>query len=372
MKRNIKDISLDKWPETFKSLGLKPYAHKQIFQWLFKKGVTSFDEMTNLSKADRAILEENFYLNSLKLLETLEDKDGTKKFLFELEDGERIETVSIPMEGERTTLCISSQVGCALGCQFCRTAGMGFIRNLSQAEIVDQVLAVISPVIARSETTKQSPVNSSLTGDCFVATAPRNDNAKSTAITNIVFMGMGEPLHNYENVKRAIQILADEDGPFFARRRITLSTAGVVPGIREMTKDKLGVKLAVSLNATTDEMRREIMPVAKNYSIDDIIEACREYAPPGSRWRTTFEYVLIEEINDSLDDAKRLVKLLSRLPSKVNLIPYNPFPGSTLKKPKQEVLKNFYNYLYKKGIQVNMRQSKGADILAACGQLVGK
>ena len=292
--------------------------------------------MTNISKADRAILEENFYLNSLKLLETLEDKDGTKKFLFELEDGERIESVLIPMEGERKTICISSQVGCALGCQFCRTAEMGFIRNLSQGEIVDQVLAV------------------------------------GMDITNIVFMGMGEPLHNYENVKRAIQVLADEDGPFFARRRITLSTAGVVPGIRKMTEDRLGVKLAVSLNSTTDEMRREIMPVAENYTIDDIIDACHEYAPPGTRWRTTFEYVLIEDINDSLDDAKRLVKLLSRLPSKVNLIPYNPFPGSKLKKPKQEVLKDFYNYLYKKGIQVNMRQSKGADILAACGQLAGK
>jgi 23S rRNA (adenine2503-C2)-methyltransferase len=340
MKKNINNIAKEQLFEIFKGLGLKPYAHKQVFQWLFKMGVETFDEMTNLSKESRKVLEDNFYIGHLKNLDLLEGQDGTKKFLFELEDAERIEAVLIAMESDRNTLCVSSQVGCALGCQFCRTAGMGFRRNLSQAEIVDQVLEVRRQL--------------------------ENVDEK---ITNIVFMGMGEPLNNYENVKRAIEILADEDGIFFGRRRITISTAGVVPGIKEMVKDKLGVKLAVSLNATTDEVRRRIMPLAKKFSIEEIIEVCRQYAPPGTRWRTTFEYVMIDGVNDSLDDAKRLVAIMSRLPSKINLIPYNPFPGSKLEKPKEKVLKDFYNYLYNKGIQVNVRKSKGVDILAACGQL---
>lgn len=350
-RRNIKTINPDEWPSIFAGLGLKPYASKQVFQWLFKKGISSFEEMTNLSKEARKILSDNFDISSLKEITCQEARDGTKKYLFELEDGEKIEAVTIPADDGRVTLCISSQVGCQLGCKFCRTADIGFKRDLCSSEIVDQVLHV--------STLDRHVVRPGRT--------PRDDNG----ITNIVFMGMGEPLNNYENVAGAIKILSSEDGLLVARRRITISTAGIVPGILRMAKDKLGVKLAVSLNATTDEVRRKMMPVAKLYSIDEILSACKEYVPPGSRWRTTFEYVMIDGINDSIGDAKRLVHLMSRLPSKVNLIPYNPFPESSFDKSKEEVLKQFYNYLYNKGIQVNIRASKGSDILAACGQLAG-
>lgn len=339
MQKNLKNIGFREWTTLFERLGLKKYAVFQVMQWLFQRGATSFDEMTNLSKEARRILSERFFISQLRLADTLEDPDGTVKFLFGLEDGLKIESVLIPAEDGRKTLCISSQVGCALACLFCRTGRMGFKRNLSVSEIVDQVLEV---------------------------------KRRLFDITNIVFMGMGEPLMNYDNVKGAIEVLKDEKGVGLAKRRITLSTAGIVPKILDMAADKLGVKLAVSLSATTDDLRRRLMPVAKHYSIDDIIAACREYNPPGGRHRTTFEYVLIDGINDSADDMRRLALLMSRLPSKVNLIPYNPCPGVPFKKPKEKVLKTFYNYLYNKHIQVNIRQSRGSQIMAACGQLAGE
>jgi len=337
LRQNIKDIDPIEWQEIFAEMGLKPYASKQVYQWIYTKGVGSFSDMTNLSKEAREKLSERFLISKLEVEKVLEDEDGTKKFLFKLKDGEKIESVLIPADDKRVTLCISSQVGCKLGCKFCRTAGIGFKRDLTISEIIDQVLAV-------------SP----------------------SSITNLVFMGMGEPLNNYENVKQAIKILTDQDGMSLVKRRVTVSTAGVVPGIKKMSEDNLGVKLAVSLNATTDEVRQKIMPIAKTYSIDELIDACLIYNPPGSRLRTTFEYVLIGGVNDSMDDAKRLVKLMSRLPSKVNLIPFNPYPDSDLKAPKEEVLKEFFNYLYKKHIQVNIRKSRGQNILAACGQLAGE
>ena len=361
---NLKNIPYRKWSEMFEGLGLKKYAALQVYQWLFKKGVTSFDEMTNLSNDARKILADNYYIGRAKIVDTLVDPDdGTKKFLFELEDGERIESVMIPViddaaETQRLTLCISSQVGCALGCLFCRTAGIGFIRNLTTSEIVDQVLEV-KRHLGRAEAL-DPPVK------------PEDDVRSTTTITNIVFMGMGEPLNNYENVREALSILISKNGLKLAKRRITISTAGVVPGIQRMAIDDLGVKLAISLNATTDDVRRKIMPIAKTYTIDETIEACRDYRPAGDRWRTTFEYVMIDGLNDTPADMKRLLKLMRRLPSKVNLIPFNPFPGSEYKAPKEEVLKEFSNYLYNNGIHSNVRKSRGQKILAACGQLAGR
>lgn len=352
MKHNIKDIQVDEWQKIFVGLGLKKYNASQVFQWLFKKCVASFDEMTDLSREARGVLSENFFISRPKIADTLESKDGTKKYLFELEDKNRIESVLIVAESGRVTLCISSQVGCALKCGFCRTAGMGFVRNLTVSEILDQV------IWARSST------GSEPTGVGI--------SERATDITNIVFMGMGEPLNNYENVVRAVRILMDPYGFEIAKRKITISTAGIVPGIDRMAVDRLGVKLAISLNATTDEVRRKIMPIANTYTIDQIINACLGVNPKGGRWKTTFEYVLIDGINDSIVDAKKLVYLMERLPSKVNLIPFNPYPECGLKAPKEMVLKEFFNYLYKKGIQVNTRMSRGQDILAACGQLASK
>lgn len=340
MKPNIKDVRLGDWGPLFDSLGFRGYAARQVFRWLYKEGATSFDQMTNISREGRKILTEKYSISRLKSKKVLAGKDGTKKFLFELGDSREIEAVLIPTEKGRVTLCISSQVGCSLGCRFCRTAAMGIVRDLTVSEIVGQVLGIVF---------------SSLEG--------------REAITNVVFMGMGEPLNNYENVRESIRILTDANGMAFAKRRVTLSTAGVLPGIERMIQDKLDVNLAISLNATTDEIRQEIMPIAKIYSIDRIIDACRRYHPPGGRRRTTFEYILIEGLNDSIDDAGRLAALMSRLPSKVNLIPLNPFPGCRYREPKEEVLKSFYNYLYNKHIQVNIRKGRGREILAACGQL---
>jgi len=336
---NIKDISLERLREILSALGLKPYAYKQVYHWLYNKCASSFEEMTNLSKEARRLLSERFYIQRLEIKDVTEDTDGVKKLLFGLSDGMQVESVIIPSEN-RLTLCISSQVGCKMGCRFCRTARMGFKRNLNVSEILDQVIE-----------------------------AKRFLTASGLEITNLVFMGMGEPLDNYDNVKAAINILKDEGGLGIAKRRITLSTSGLADGILKMAEDKLGVKLAVSLNATTDEQRRYIMPIANAYTIDDILRACLKYTPFGGRWKTTFEYVMIDGFNDSKEDATRLVSIMRRLPSKVNLIPFNPFDGCEFKKPPDERVLAFYEFLTEKGIQVNIRISRGVNIMAACGQL---
>lgn len=343
MKKNLINIEYGKWQSIFRDLGLKNFTHKQVYTWIFKKCVRSFQEMSNLSQHERDILEKTFSMCLPKVERILEADDGTKKFLLLLEDGQKIESVLIPVQDRRITLCISSQVGCNLGCQFCRTASLGLIRNLTIAEIVGQILLVKEYL--------------------------RTNNGQNKEITNIVFMGMGEPLNNYDNVKNSIEIMGDKIGLCIAKRRITLSTAGIVPNIKMMKTDDLGVKLAVSLNATTDEQRKEIMPIAVKYTINEIIDACKDYTKSHSRWRTTFEYVLIGNFNDSLDDAKRLVKLMNKLPSKLNLIPFNSFPESNLMQTSDSALDLFYDYIYQKHIQVNIRKSRGQEILAACGQL---
>ncbi len=426
--QDIKDIPLSKLPDTIKAFGLKPFTTSQLIQWLYKKGATSFDEMTNLSMDARRVLSENFHTGRLRLKNTLASIDGTKKFAWELEDGNIVESVLIPSEpgskvpnpptppfkkggqtamspplekggpggiSTRLTLCVSTQVGCAMGCSFCRTAGMGFVRDLTQGEIVGQILeasSVIASLPRSAGRAKQSPANKCVRGIASSPKAPRNDTPR---ITNVVLMGMGEPLANYENVLSAIRIMTDTKCLNLSRRHVTLSTCGLIPGIEKLAKDDPGVKLAISLNATTDEQREKIMPVNKKYPLAKLFEALKKYSAATKRSRMTFEYVMIDGFNDSNEDAKRLVKFLSYFPSKVNLIPLNPVtqrsgracsaqdvaqdfsPASSIgrskdlryKAPSESTIQRFAQFLRNKHIQVNIRSSRGQDILAACGQL---
>ncbi|MBI2092124.1 MAG: 23S rRNA (adenine(2503)-C(2))-methyltransferase RlmN [Deltaproteobacteria bacterium] len=376
--QNIKDIPIAEFPKTIEGLGLKKFAASQIIQWIYKKGATSFDEMTNLSMDARKILKEKFYLSRLELVKTLESSDGTKKFAWQLADGKIIESVLIPAEhgskipiNQRTppllprragnalthqrtrlTLCISTQVGCAMGCVFCRTAEMGFVRNLTQGEIVDQILEVQI--------------------QCHPLPHPPpsrgRDGERGTRVTNVVLMGMGEPLANYDNVVSAIRIMTDTKCLGLSKRHVTLSTSGLVPEIERLAKEGLDIKLAISLNATTDEARSAIMPVNKKYPLALLSKALKKYAEATGRHRLTFEYVVIDGQNDSAEDAKRLVKLLSHIKAKVNLIPLNAMPPHP---PSEASIQRFAQLLRNKNIQVNIRNSRGADILAACGQLSG-
>jgi len=315
--------------------GKERFRATQIFKWMYQKDVVNLQEMTNLSRDLRKELSEVCFISTLDP-ETVETgSDGTRKYLFTLSDGEAVESVLIPDEG-RNTLCISSQVGCAMECAFCLTGTFRLTRNLTAAEIVNQVCAV----------RREAPVN------------------------NIVFMGMGEPLHNLENVVRAITILLDDNGLQFSSRKITVSTSGLVPQMLELGK-RVTVNLAVSLNATTNEQRDRLMPVNRAYPIEALLKGCREFPLPGRR-KITIEYVMIRGVNDTLDDAKRLLRLISDIPNKVNLIPYNEHEGAPFRAPTQEAIDAFHRYLIDRHVTVITRQSRGGDISAACGQLKGR
>lgn len=357
-KINLKALSKDALEEFVKEQGLPAYRAKQILQWIYEKRVESIKDITELSKELREKLSDAAYVSNLKLLSRQISKDGTEKFLFGLvapddsprrEDGESIESVLIPDE-DRHTLCISSQVGCAMSCGFCLTGGIGFKRNLKAHEIVDQIIAVSRLI---SKTTP--PIPPLIKGG-------------ERGVTNIVFMGMGEPLLNLDEVVEALHRITGLMG--FSRRRITLSTCGIAPAIAELYRRAPHVNLAISLNATTDDVRSRLMPINKKYPIRVLLDACRKAKLLLSpRDRITFEYVMIEGMNDSLADAKRLVALLKGIPSKVNLIPFNPFEGSSFKKPSDERVLAFQEILVRGKIYTFIRKSKGQDILAACGQL---
>jgi 23S rRNA (adenine2503-C2)-methyltransferase len=338
MKTNLKSLSKTELIRFVERMGQKPYRAKQIITWLYKRLATSFDEMTDLSKEFRGDLEKKAYITSLLIIQKQVSSDGTKKFLFELEDGESIESVLIPnTKGETSyTLCISSQVGCAMKCLFCKTGGLGLKRNLKSYEIVDQVISSKRLV-------------------------------ENGEITNIVFMGMGEPFNNFKEVRDALIKITDLIG--YSKRKITLSTSGVVPGIKRLADEGPDVNLAISLNASTDEIRTKIMPINKKYPLKKLMKACREF-PLAPRRHITFEYVLIEGVNDTMEDAERVAELLKGIRSKVNLIPYNPVgPSAGLKKtPEGRVLK-FQDIINSAGITTMIRKSKGSDISAACGQL---
>ena len=325
---------LKKWVE---ERGLEPYRGDQIFQWIHSPGIETFDRMTNLAKKWRAKLEEEAFLSRLTAREIETSRDGTRKFLWDLEDGERIESVLIPERGHYT-LCISSQVGCAQQCRFCHTGRIGLRRNLSAAEIVNQVRTV----------------KGHLAGDPI-------------QLTNVVLMGMGEPLANCRNTLRALEILLDPLGLQLSHRHVTLSTAGLIPEMK-ILGEQSPVSLAVSLNAADDATRSLLMPVNRRYPLRDLMAACRSYPLPRGK-RITFEYILLEGINDSLRSAKDLADLLQGVKAKINLIPFNPHQGSEFRPPTEQRLLAFQEALIRRHYTVIIRRSKGSDISAACGQL---
>lgn len=327
------------------SLGEKAFRAKQLFRWIHQRGATSFDEMTDLSKPLRAQLAERAELKGLT--KDLEQRsiDGTIKYRWKTEDGKLIESVYMPSP-ERKTLCVSTQVGCAMGCRFCATATLGLMRNLTASEIVAQVHAVNREVRVNEKTTGPQALR---------------------PLTNLVFMGMGEPLHNFENLKTALSILEHEDGPNFSSRHITVSTVGLVPMIERFGQET-DVKLAISLNASNDETRDRIMPVNKKWKIADLMEACRKFPLKQGR-RITFEYVLMEGVNDSDEDAERLAVLLREVPAKVNLIQYNENPGLGFHTTVNDRAERFRHALDRAGVAAFIRANRGRDIAAACGQL---
>ena len=320
----------------------------QLWQWIYEKGVRDFEQMTNLSKDYRAFLAEHFVIAIPEVVSKQVSTDGTRKYLVRIAGGHEVETVYIP-ESDRGTLCISSQVGCTLTCSFCHTGTQKLVRNLTAGEIIGQVM------LARD--------------DLGEWPAPgRNPATSARLLSNIVLMGMGEPLYNFENVRDAMKIAMDPEGIQLSRRRITLSTSGVVPEIAR-TATEIGCLLAVSFHATTDEVRDKLVPINKRWNIEALLEALRDYPKASNSERITFEYVMLKGINDSDADAHRLVELIKGIPAKVNLIPFNPWPGAPYERSSNNRINAFSEIVYQAGYASPVRKPRGEDIFAACGQL---
>ncbi|MCK1423679.1 23S rRNA (adenine(2503)-C(2))-methyltransferase RlmN [Bradyrhizobium sp. 180] len=335
-------------------IGVAPAQRKmrvqQLWHWLYFRGAQSFDEMTSVSKGIRAELAQHFTVDRPEVVAEQISNDGTRKWLLRLPSGDNIqkahevECVYIP-ETDRGTLCVSSQVGCTLNCSFCHTGTQRLVRNLTAGEIVGQVM------VAR---------------DRLNDWADREDGTRR--VTNIVMMGMGEPLYNFDAVRDALLIVGDNEGVGISRRRITLSTSGVVPNIVR-AGEEIGVMLAISLHAVRDELRNELVPLNRKYPIKELLQACRDYPGASNARRITFEYVMLKGVNDSLDDAKLLVKLLKGIPAKINLIPFNPWPGTAYECSDWDQIEKFSEYIFNAGYSSPVRTPRGRDILAACGQL---
>ncbi len=319
---------------------------QQLFSWTHSHGKKNFDYMTNLSKEFRDLLSKEFSISRPQIINKQISIDGTRKYLFKSENFGEFETVFIP-EDERGTICISSQIGCTLNCSFCYTGTQKLVRNLEPHEIVGQI----------------SAVKDDLSDWCG-----KKNNTLKRAVSNIVVMGMGEPLYNFENIKQGLKIIMDNEGLSISRKKITLSTSGVVPYIHKVSSE-IGCLLAISLHGTTDEIRNELVPINKKWNIQELISTLKSYPNLSNTERITFEYVMLKKVNDSLDDAKRLVKLIKNIPSKINLIPFNPWPGSNYKTSEPESVKIFANYVKKAGYSSPVRKPRGVDIMAACGQL---
>lgn len=341
-KPNLRNYNIDELKELMKSLGEPSYRGEQLFHWITCKDALSFEEMTDLPKALRAKLSENFSLELPEVVDKEEDLDGTVKFALRLKDENLIETVIIP-ERDHYTLCVSTQVGCPIGCKFCVTGKLGFRRNLEVYEIISQV------VLARRYL---------------------KEKGEELPLRNIVFMGMGEPLLNLENLIKALKILAHPKGFNYSRKRLTVSTVGLIKEMEILAKE-FPTALALSLHAPTDEIRRKLIPIAKKYSVKDLISVCKRF-PRIKNSRTTIEYIIIKNINDSLECAEKLAELLKGYPFKVNLIPFNPHPLLPFERPSQEEIERFQKFLLSKGILTTVRKSKGLRIEAACGQLGAK
>ncbi|MFW6052396.1 MAG: 23S rRNA (adenine(2503)-C(2))-methyltransferase RlmN [Desulfosalsimonas sp.] len=341
-KTDIRNLARSKLVEFFKNHGMRSFRADQTLRWLYFRRAESFEEMTDLAKDARSLLENSFYISKPEIRNMQTDKDGTCKFLFGLEDGNAVESVLIP-EKDHYTLCISTQVGCAMGCAFCMTGKTGLIRNMSRAEIIGQVIA------AMDEAEKLGDIR----------------------LSNIVLMGMGEPLANYKNVVSAIEALTDSNwGMKFSTRRVTLSTAGLADKLDELGRDTR-IRLAISLNAADNTTRNRLMPVNKTFPIERLIEACARYPLP-ARDKITFEYILIKGVNDSKKDALKLARLLRPVRAKINLIPFNSHPGAKFVRPGIDTIEAFQSVLAQKNYTAIIRWSKGTDISAACGQLRGE
>lgn len=350
MKENILDLTREELEQRVSP----PFRAKQIMQWIYQKRVEDFASMSNLPKNMRKELEEKFTIAPPTIINIETSKDGSKKYLLALQDGHTIESVLLPMKPAvkdekgnivkeaKYTICISSQVGCKVGCEFCLTAKGGFVRNLSAGEIVGQVLAIL-----------------------------KEQNIPPNRRVNIVYMGMGEPLDNLENVAKAVKIFSDENGLSISARRQTISTSGLAPKIEKLGQMNLGVLLAISLHAVDDELRQKLMPINKAYNIKSVIDAVKEF-PIDQRKRVMFEYLMIKGLNDDIKAAKKLVKLLHGIKAKVNLIYFNPYPGTPFQRPDEKDVQKFQRYLLDHGVLCTVRQSKGLDISAACGQLKEK
>jgi len=319
----------------------------QIWQWIYEKGISDFDAMTNLAKPYRAELSQHFTVARPEIVSKQVSLDGTRKYLMRIAGGHEVETVYIP-EDDRGTLCVSSQVGCTLTCSFCHTGTQKLVRNLTAGEIIGQVL------VARDDL-----------GEWPIQGAPKNE---TRLLSNIVLMGMGEPLYNFENVRDAMKIAMDPEGISLSRRRITLSTSGVVPEIAR-TATEIGCQLAISFHATTDEVRDKLVPINKKWNLTELLDALRTYPKLSNSERITFEYVMLKDVNDTDEDARRLIKLIKGIPAKINLIPFNEWPGSPYERSDWDRIQKFADIIFKAGYASPIRTPRGEDIMAACGQL---
>ncbi len=343
-KTDLRNLTQEEIITYVESLDEPAFRGKQIMGWLYRPDITAFSQMTDLAKSFRARLAEHAYMSSFTDPKMQRSEDGCVKFGFKLDDGNLIESVLIP-EPDRNTLCISCQVGCAMKCSFCLTATMGFVRNLTPAEIVNQVCAVAD----------------------FVRHQPKGKRIGPDRITNLVFMGMGEPLNNLENLVKSISILTEQRGLDLTSRRITVSTCGIAPKMH-LLGEQTDVNLAISLHAVDDETRSEIMPVNQRYPLAELLQACRDFPMP-KRKRIMFEYILLQGVNDSDDEARKLGQILKGIPCKINLLPYNESPGIGFKSPSRNRVYAFQKIVRDCGYSVFIRSSRGGDISAACGQL---
>lgn len=341
---NLLDYNQQDLCDFFKQLGEPAYRGSQLLKWIHQYGVTDFTQMTNFSKALQKKLSEASEMVVPEVIFHQKSKDGTQKWLLKLHCGNSVETVFIP-EDDRGTLCVSSQVGCGLNCSFCSTGTQGFNRNLSTAEIIGQVW-----IAAR--------------------TLSEQNGFHDRHVTNVVLMGMGEPLLNFDNVVKATEIMMDDFGYGLSKRRVTLSSSGLVPELEKLSKVS-DVALAISLHAPNDKLRNELVPINKKYPLKSLMHLCKHYFDNAPRRRITFEYVMLDQVNDHLEHAKELVALLANIPCKVNLIPFNPFPGTKYTRSPLERILAFQRFLLDKGINTIIRRTRGDDIDAACGQLVG-
>jgi 23S rRNA (adenine2503-C2)-methyltransferase len=351
-------LSREQILQQFESAGLEPkqakLRAKQVWHWIYNRGVTDFAQMSDIAKAQRGWFAECFLVSRPEVVEAQVSSDGTRKWLLRTHDGHDYEMVFIP-DADRGTLCVSSQVGCTLNCRFCHTGTMALVRNLTSGEIVGQVM-LARDALGEWPNAGEQPEN--------------NYQPEGRMLTNIVMMGMGEPLYNFDNVRDALKIVMDGDGLGLSRRRITLSTSGVVP-MMARAGEEIGVNLAVSLHAVTKEIRDEIVPLNRKYGIEQLLEACAAYPGANNARRITFEYVMLKDKNDSDEHARELVRLIRqyRLPAKVNLIPFNPWPGAPYECSTDERIRAFSNIVFEAGISAPVRTPRGRDIDAACGQL---